>query len=342
MQLMSRKRPVLAALTCMVAIGLAACGGSAPVATHKPTPRPSTPAPTPVAPAPKPAPTPPPLPTPLVIQIENSSDARPQSGIFQADIVYEYETEGGISRFSAIWFQPPTVPVGPVRSARLVTVKITQAYDGTLLFSGASAFVLQALQNTGTRSYAEGPAAGGLYRVNSRAAPHNLYTDGAHAQAFLQMVGSHPVSYQLWGRTAITSLPPGGQAVPKFSVPVSDSETPEYVYDPAGGGYQRIEPSTGLLVDADTGAWEPHTIVVLQMPVTVAPEVEDVSGAHGLDFGLQGSGGGQLAVGGRLYSIHWTQGPGGPPQLTLANGQPAPVALGQVLIELVGTGKTVG
>lgn len=276
------------------------------------------------------------------MQVENSSDARPQSGLSQAEIVYEYDTEGGISRFSAVYFQPPQQAIGPVRSARLVTIKITQAYDGTLLFSGGSAFVIQALQNTGTRSYGETDAQGALFRVDSRVAPHNLYTNGPQVAAFLQRVGTHAVKYQLWQRTPITSLPPGGQSISQFAVPVSDSETPIYTYDPAGGGYKRTEPATGLLVDADTGAWEPHTIVVLQTPVTVAPEVEDVSGTHGLDFGLQGSGGGQLAVGGQLYSIHWTQGPGGPPQLTLANGQPAPIAPGQVLIELVQTGKTVG
>jgi hypothetical protein len=325
---------------CLLIAAVTACGTSAP-SPHPATNKPRTPAPTATA-TPQPPPAPPPLPNPLVVQVENSSDARPQSGLSQAEIVYEYETEGGISRFSGVYFQPPQQAIGPVRSARLVTIKITQAYDGTLLFSGGSSFVIQALQNTGTRSYSETDSQGALFRINSRAAPHNLYTNGPEVAAFLQRVGTHAVKYQLWQRTPITSLPPGGQAIAQFAVPVSDSETPIYTYDPAGGGYKRTEPGTGLLIDADTGAWEPHTVVVLQMPVTVAPEVEDVSGAHGLDFGLQGSGGGQLAVGGQLYSINWTQGPGGPPQLTLANGQPAPIAPGQVLIELVQTGRTVG
>ena len=46
-------------------------------------------------------------------------------------------------------------------------------------------------------------------------------------------------------------------------------------------------------------------------------------------------------MGGQLYSINWTQGATGPPQLTLADGQPAPIAPGQVLVELVSTGQTV-
>jgi len=46
-------------------------------------------------------------------------------------------------------------------------------------------------------------------------------------------------------------------------------------------------------------------------------------------------------VGGQLYSIDWYQGASGPPQLTLTDGQPAPIAPGQVLFEVVNTGLTV-
>jgi hypothetical protein len=80
---------------------------------------------------------------------------------------------------------------------------------------------------------------------------------------------------------------------------------------------------------------------VLQTSITVGPEVEDVSGTHGLDFKLVGSGAGQLAVGGKLYPITWTQPDLGPPQLTLASGQAAPIVPGPVLIELVPPGGTV-
>lgn len=332
---MRRKRTSLASLAGLIAIVLTACGGSQ--ATHQPG------HPSPGAATPKPPPPPPPLPAPLIVQVENSSDARPQSGLNQADVVYEYETEGGISRFSAMYFQPPQQPIGPVRSARLVTVKLVQAYDGTLLYSGGSAYVVQALEHTGVRAYSETAAAGALYRINSRAAPHNLYADPGKAIALEQSIGPHTVHYPPVPRTPLTALPPGGQAAPKFKVPVSDSETPIYTYDAATGGYQRTEPDTGLFTDTDTnnGPWEPKNIAVLQVPVTIGPEVEDVSGAHGLDFGIQGSGAGQLAVGGQLYSINWYQSPYGPPSLTLANGRPAPIVPGQVLFELVGTGKTV-
>jgi hypothetical protein len=316
----------LLALTALIAVGAVACGGSGSA-----TP-PAKPTPTPV----------PPLAAPWIVQVENLSDARPQAGLSTADVVYEYATEGGISRFSAMYFQTPTATVGPVRSARLVAIKLVQAYKGSLLYSGGSQYVVQSLASSGVRQYDEDSAQGALFRINSRPAPHNLFTDGSHIAPLAQKVGAQTVDYRLWPRTSPTHLPRGCTPLPKFSVPVSDSENPVYAYDTATGGYQRTEPDTGVLNDSDIEApWEAKNVVVLPVQVTEGPEVEDVSGAHGLDFALVSGGSGQLAVGGQLFPINFDQPASGPPKLTLSNGDAAPVAPGQVLIELVNTGKTV-
>lgn len=58
---------------------------------------------------------------PMAIMIENHLDARPQSGINEADIVYESVAEGGITRFMAVFYCDSSAQdliVGPVRSAR--------------------------------------------------------------------------------------------------------------------------------------------------------------------------------------------------------------------------------
>ncbi len=53
------------------------------------------------------------------IMIENSPDARPQSGLKQAEIVYEAIAEGGITRFLALYQQNKPQLIGPVRSVRM-------------------------------------------------------------------------------------------------------------------------------------------------------------------------------------------------------------------------------
>jgi hypothetical protein len=141
--------------------------------------------------------------------------------------------------------------------------------------------------------------------------------------------------------------------VTSFEVPISPEETPIFTYQPTTGEYERSEPATpeypatGVLNDADTSApWATANIVLLDADTMgVAADNENPSGGYteGLDFaiGPSASGTGQLAVGGQLYSIDWSQGASGPPQLTLTDGQPAPIAPGQVLFEVVNTGLTV-
>ena len=55
---------------------------------------------------------------PLAVMVENHPDARPQSGLSLADIVYETLAEGGITRFLAIYQSRDAGQIGPVRSAR--------------------------------------------------------------------------------------------------------------------------------------------------------------------------------------------------------------------------------
>ena len=328
----------LLAVAAILTVGAVACGAAHPAKTPKPH---ATATATPTAkPTPTATPAPPPIAAPFLIQVENLDAARPQSGLSTADVVYEYETEGGISRFSAMFFSTPNATVGPVRSARLVTIRLVTTYDATLVYSGASDYVAATLADENLRQYNETSAQGALFRIGDRVAPHNLYTDGAHFAPLAQRVGAHTVNYQLWSRTPQLSLPAGGTPMANFAVPVSDSETPFYSYDVATGGYKRTEPDTGLLIDADTQqAWEPKTIVVLPVAVTTGPEVESGCCTYGLDFAIAASGPGQVMVGGQMFPITFTEGASGPPQLTLANGSPAPVAPGQVLIELVKTGR---
>jgi hypothetical protein len=294
------------------------------------------------APTPTPSPTPDPnaLRDPAIVQIENSPDARPQRGLAEASVLYEYSAEGGISRFSALYFKPPVGQVGPVRSARIATVLLCGLYEGVLLYSGASDYIEERLRESRARHYDEDGAAGDLFRIGSRYPPHNLYTDGRHIADLLARVGDPPAAYALWPRLAPGAVPPPGAPVGSLTVPISPFEQPVFTWSPAAGGFVRTEPRTGPLVDA--GTLHPlvvPTVVVLQVPVRPAPEVVDVNGVMGLDHTLIGSGPAQIFVGGLRYSGTWTQGPHGPPTLTLPDGTVAPIAPGEVAVELVPTGE---
>lgn len=55
---------------------------------------------------------------PLGVMVENHTEARPQSGLSDADLIYEAVAEGGITRFLAIFYCRDAGVIGPVRSAR--------------------------------------------------------------------------------------------------------------------------------------------------------------------------------------------------------------------------------
>jgi len=72
---------------------------------------------------------------PLGIMIENHKDARPQSGISMADVVYEAVAEGGITRFLTVFYCKDASYVGPVRSARIYFIKILEEYGNYPLYA---------------------------------------------------------------------------------------------------------------------------------------------------------------------------------------------------------------
>lgn len=68
---------------------------------------------------------------PLAVMIENHAEARPQSGLSSADIVYEAVAEGGISRFMGVFYcgTAGNVTLAPVRSARTYFLPWVLEYD---------------------------------------------------------------------------------------------------------------------------------------------------------------------------------------------------------------------
>lgn len=71
---------------------------------------------------------------PLGIMIENHEEARPQSGLASADVIYEAVAEGGITRFLAIFYCQDANIIGPVRSARTYFMDFVSEYGDYPLY----------------------------------------------------------------------------------------------------------------------------------------------------------------------------------------------------------------
>lgn len=121
------------------------------------------------------------LPRPLAVMINNAPAARPQSGISEADILYEVLAEGGITRLIGIFqSHAGVVKIGPIRSIRPYLLDIGESYGGITVHAGGSPDAYAILQRQKKADMDEiGRAGAYFWRDKERKAPHNLYSNAA-------------------------------------------------------------------------------------------------------------------------------------------------------------------
>jgi hypothetical protein len=194
----------------------------------------------------------------LAVKIDNSPDARPQSGLNQADVVIEELVEGGITRYIAVFHSTDAEVVGPVRSGRTSDLAILTNLNRPLFgSSGGNAGVLADLNEANLSNVIESRAPGAYYRDNSRDAPHNLYTStGGLYGANPGDAGEPPHLFRFLGPN---EAPTAGQPVNSVDVQVGNERT---TWTWTGAGWERTV--NGRTDVDDGGAPLRFTNVVVQ------------------------------------------------------------------------------
>ena len=118
--------------------------------------------------------------------VENSVDARPQSGLNDADIVYETMAEGGIPRFIALFQKESPKKIGPIRSARSYFLDIANEYNLPFAHCGGSEEALLRINSQKLMSMNEMTNAATYWRDSIRKAPHNLYTSSSKLRELIE------------------------------------------------------------------------------------------------------------------------------------------------------------
>ncbi|PAQ16720.1 lipoprotein YerB [Bacillaceae bacterium SAOS 7] len=110
------------------------------------------------------------------VVINNHPKARPQTGLAQADIVYEVMVEGNMTRFLAIYQSQQPEKIGPVRSARDYFIDLANGYDSLFIAHGYSPDAKKMLQSGEIDQINGIQYEGNIFqRDPSRVAPHNSY-----------------------------------------------------------------------------------------------------------------------------------------------------------------------
>lgn len=183
------------------------------------------------------------LPRPLAVMINNAPAARPQSGISEADILYEVLAEGGITRMIGI-FQSHTgvVKIGPIRSIRPYLLDLGESYGGVTVHAGGSPAAYAILQQQKKDDMDEiGKAGAYFWRDSERKAPHNLYSNAdklLEGAAKLGYAGS--VEVPGYPFTDPDFIPTEGEAAAELNVNfLLNSYTVGYKYDTERRTYLR-------------------------------------------------------------------------------------------------------
>lgn len=246
---------------------------------------------------------------PFEIVLENAGPARPQRGLQQADMVYEYVSEYSISRMTAIYFNKPPDLIGPVRSCRMINPYLTFAFDGWTMCSGASVGTLHYMFggggpivpatindfDTGNHFFRSG--------TEGHVAPHNLYTTGDRALTLRQSMPLAPPPYQ--------ADPPHPDV--QAGDPAGDIDVPlhhvSWSYD--GGSQQYLRTDSGTpFIDANTDQQvHAKNVVLLHVPFQDAGWVEDENGgAHSIWYLMTGSGPADIFSDGKVIHGSWHMG----------------------------------
>ncbi len=201
------------------------------------------------------------------VMIENSDDARPQSGLDQAGVVFEAVAEGGITRFLALFQDTQPGYLGPVRSARPYYVQWCLGFDCALAHVGGSPEALSDIKTWGAKDLDQFANGNFYQRITSRYAPHNVYTSIAQLNQLEASKGFGAPGFTGFARKADQPLKvPTAKSIDL--TPSSADFASHYDYNPITNNYNRSEGGAGH-VELDANGIKtqivPKTIVALVM-----------------------------------------------------------------------------
>ncbi len=273
------------------------------------------------------------------IMIDNYPDARPQSGLHDADVVYEVEAEGGITRYMALFLSTPAAEVGPVRSARTYFVDLARPYDPFFAHAGQNDDVIDVLRDLRSGGFPDmdeiQQTPDAFWRDNSRDMPHNLYTSVPRIRSVGPKSGYPDHVYD--GKQFAFNAPgpaPSPTAVPETVASFWLDYDVHFVWD--GRAYERFIDGQAQHDRDDDRPYEVADIIVTWIPATVKDKLGD------LDMTVYGTFPALLIVDGRVTKAQWiAAGPTTLPTIVGDDGSTLTLRPGQIYVEVLPQGSTV-
>ena len=245
------------------------------------------------------------------VMIENSPDARPQSGLDQAGVIYEAIAEGGITRFMAIYQEAKPELIGPVRSVRLTYAEMAKPYKCSIAHVGGAQNALNLIRNNSEFRDIDQFFNGNYYwRANTKPngkriyAPHNVYTDATHLDSLNYKKGYTESTF-----TGFTRLDPDAIQEPveqnATTVRINISSAlynPIFTYDANTNSYKRAHTSGGPHYSLHKDGSQ----VQISPKVVIAMKTTPVARGDGyMDYKTTGGGDAFIFQNGTVIAAKW-------------------------------------
>ncbi|CAM3209640.1 DUF3048 domain-containing protein [Filibacter tadaridae] len=271
---------------------------------------------------------------PVLATINNHPRARPQSGIGDADIIYELAAEGNITRLLALFQSELPEEIGPIRSARDYFVHIAKGLDAFYVAHGYSPDAKQLLDSHFVDNINGMQYDGTLFqRSKERKAPHNSYISGDNiivgeekTNSPMEISETPPFSFH----ESIDSAKIGDMASMMVVRYGTDPDyTSTYSYDAENGTYSRMTNSIVTVDKSSEKQVELSNVLVFE----TTHHTIDNEGRQSVD--IESGGNGLLFHGGIVKKVKWENRDG--VLVPMENGVPAILVPGKTWIHIVAT-----
>jgi hypothetical protein len=263
------------------------------------------------------------------VMIENSPDARPQSGLKNSGIVFEAIAEGGITRFLVLYQAEKPQVIGPVRSLRLYDVDWLAPFNAGIAHVGGSAAALTEIRNGSYRDLDQFFNSQYYWRATDRYAPHNVYTSFEKLDALNAAKGYNTSTFTGFSRA--DGKPVKVPDAANVNITISSSlYNSSYVYDPATNTYARSQGGAPHL-DRESGQITPSVVIAMRVD-----EVTVNEDGYRESITTTGSGAAVIFQNGTAINATWSK-PTHQDQISFTDseGNPISLARGQTWISAV-------
>ena len=283
---------------------------------------------------------------PMMVKVQNlPRNGRPQWGLSLADIVFEYYTEEGTTRFAAIYLGNDASMVGPIRSGRFIDGYIVDAYKAMFAFGSAYVAEMNRFRNS---DFANRLVIEGANTPLTRYDPNGfdyLMINTADLSAYATQKSLN-APQNLNNMVFKLPAPAGGQPVTQVYVRYSGAIYNRWDYDTASGKYLRFSDT----VDANNGAaaeqYAQLTDRLNNQPVAFNNVVvlyvnHQLYSPNIYDILLTGSGNAYAFRDGQAYKVKWVRKSTDVVSLNNPDGTPFAFKPGTTCFEVIGLKSTL-